>query len=196
MVKTRSTTGRSGQNRWGDSWPPTGRISGRPRGVPVAAYGENLMATHIRMPPRPPDRMRSRPRRGRSARFGKERTAAASLVPRRGWYWCGPVTTSPRKQQRMDGGAKAGLRPRRCGADPADCPLARCQLWALRAAELGQSDPGRRSRRGQDCRSEPRPPRPRTPRTPCRSACAGRYRCRGDGVLDEDRCDGGGSGEG
>ena len=23
-----------------------GRISGRPRGIPVAAYGENLMATH------------------------------------------------------------------------------------------------------------------------------------------------------
>src|SRR5436853_20160 len=37
---------RSGQNRWGDSWPPMGRISGRPRGIPVAAYGENLMATH------------------------------------------------------------------------------------------------------------------------------------------------------
>ena len=47
MVKTRGITGRSGQNRWGDSWPPVGRISGRPRGVPVAAYGENLMATHI-----------------------------------------------------------------------------------------------------------------------------------------------------
>jgi hypothetical protein len=28
------------------------------------------------------------------------------------------------------------------------------------------------------------------------SACAGRYRCRGDGVVDEDRCDGGGGGEG
>jgi len=27
------------------------------------------------------------------------------------------------KQQRMDGGAKVKLRPRRCGADPADCPL-------------------------------------------------------------------------
>jgi Protein of unknown function (DUF1254) len=27
------------------------------------------------------------------------------------------------KQQRMDGGAKAKLRPRRCGADPVDCPL-------------------------------------------------------------------------
>jgi len=25
-----------------------GRISGRPWGIPVAAYGENLMATHIR----------------------------------------------------------------------------------------------------------------------------------------------------
>jgi hypothetical protein len=23
-----------------------GRISGRPRGIPMAAYGENLMATH------------------------------------------------------------------------------------------------------------------------------------------------------
>jgi hypothetical protein len=32
------------QNRWGDSWPPTWRISGRPRGVPAAAYGENPMA--------------------------------------------------------------------------------------------------------------------------------------------------------
>ncbi len=28
------------------------------------------------------------------------------------------------------------------------------------------------------------------------SACAGRYRCRGDGVVDEHRCDGGGGGEG
>ena len=46
MVKTRGTTGRSGQNRWGDSWPPVGRISGRQWGFPVAAYGENLMATH------------------------------------------------------------------------------------------------------------------------------------------------------
>ena len=46
MVKTRGITGRSGQNRWGDSWPPVGRISGRPWGFPVAAYGENLMATH------------------------------------------------------------------------------------------------------------------------------------------------------
>src|SRR4051794_19312247 len=27
-------------------------------------------------------------------------------------------------------------------------------------------------------------------------ACAGRYRCRGDGVVDEDDCDGGGGGEG
>jgi hypothetical protein len=27
------------------------------------------------------------------------------------------------KQQRMDGGANVKLRPRRCGADPADCPL-------------------------------------------------------------------------
>ncbi len=46
MVNTRGVTGRSGQNRWGDSWPPVGRISGRPWGFPVAAYGENLMATH------------------------------------------------------------------------------------------------------------------------------------------------------
>jgi hypothetical protein len=51
MVKTRRTTGRSGQNRWGDSWPPVGRISGRPRGIPVAAYGENLMATHTQGTP-------------------------------------------------------------------------------------------------------------------------------------------------
>jgi hypothetical protein len=28
------------------------------------------------------------------------------------------------------------------------------------------------------------------------SACAGRSRCRGDGVVDEDCCDGGGGGEG
>jgi hypothetical protein len=27
------------------------------------------------------------------------------------------------------------------------------------------------------------------------SACAGRCRCRGDGVVDEDGCDGGGGGE-
>src|ERR1019366_5028174 len=33
---------------------------------------------------------------------------------------------------------------------------ARCQIWALRAAELGQSDPGRRSRAGQDRRSASR----------------------------------------
>ena len=46
MVKTRGNTGRSGQNRWGDSWPSTGRISGRPWGIPMAANGENLMATH------------------------------------------------------------------------------------------------------------------------------------------------------
>ena len=39
------STGRSGQNRWGDSWPPVGRISGRLWGVPMAAYGENPMAT-------------------------------------------------------------------------------------------------------------------------------------------------------
>ena len=44
--QTRGVTGRSGQNRWGESWPPVGRISGRPWGFPVAAYGENLMATH------------------------------------------------------------------------------------------------------------------------------------------------------
>jgi hypothetical protein len=48
MVKTRGNTGRSGQNRWGDPWPPMGRISGRQWGFPVAAYGENLMATHTR----------------------------------------------------------------------------------------------------------------------------------------------------
>src|ERR1019366_1910063 len=82
---------------------------------------------------------------------------------------------------------------------------ARCQIWALRAAELGQLGPGRRSRAGQVGTSRKPRPRsrrqgglgwPRTPRTPRRSACAGRYRCRGDGVVDEDCCDGGGGGEG
>ena len=59
MNKTRGTTGRSGQNRWGDSWPPTGRISGRPRGVSVAAYGENLMATHNDLQDEPPGDLRA-----------------------------------------------------------------------------------------------------------------------------------------
>jgi hypothetical protein len=82
---------------------------------------------------------------------------------------------------------------------------ARCQIWALRAAELGQLGPGRRSRASQVGRSRKPRPRsrrqgglgwPRTPRTPRRSACAGRFRSRGDGVVDEDCCDGGGGGEG
>jgi hypothetical protein len=82
---------------------------------------------------------------------------------------------------------------------------ARCQIWALRAAELGQLGPGRRSRASQVGRSRKPRPRsrrqgglgwPRTPRTPRRSACAGRSRSRGDGVVDEDCCDGGGGGEG
>ncbi len=73
------------------------------------------------------------------------------------------------------------------------------------AEAIRQLGPGRRSRAGQVGRSRKPRPRsrgqgglgwPRTPRTPCRSACAGRYRCRGDGVVDEHCCDGGGGGEG
>ena len=37
-------TDRSGQNRWGETWPPMGRNSGRQWGIPVAASGEIPMA--------------------------------------------------------------------------------------------------------------------------------------------------------
>src|SRR5450432_2124656 len=35
---------RSGHDRWGGKRPPTGRISGRQWGIPMAASGENYMA--------------------------------------------------------------------------------------------------------------------------------------------------------
>ena len=52
------------------------------------------------------------------------------------------------------------LRPRRCGADPADCPLGSLPDGS-RAAGLGQSDPGRR----RPCRPGPQIRKPRLPTT-------------------------------
>jgi hypothetical protein len=40
---------RSGQDRWGEKWPPMGRTSGRQWGNPMAASGENYMATVTRL---------------------------------------------------------------------------------------------------------------------------------------------------
>jgi hypothetical protein len=40
----------SGHDRWGENWPPMGRNNGRPRGLLMAASGENYMAAVTRKP--------------------------------------------------------------------------------------------------------------------------------------------------